>query len=157
MKAILTGMLSLCIMIMFSTTAFAQEEMPKAKKMEGHSWHQVVMVKYMPGTMSDAMKMISDHFMKAGMNAETPGPQIMEFKTGEWDMMMVWTMDNIQDMDWEVTPDDEKWWKAMANQEGGMDKAMKVMQKYMDIVDRSTSYLAMTRQPMSDTMGMQEN
>ncbi|MDZ7683389.1 MAG: hypothetical protein U5J63_17190 [Fodinibius sp.] len=103
MKSNLTGILSLCIMLMFSTVTFAQDEMPKAQKMKGHTWHQVVMVKYKPGTISEAMKIINNHFMKAGIESETPGPKVMQFKTGEWDMMMVWTMDTISDMDWEVS------------------------------------------------------
>ncbi|MDZ7683390.1 MAG: hypothetical protein U5J63_17195 [Fodinibius sp.] len=38
----------------------------------------------------------------------------------------------------------------MAEQEGGMDKAMEVMQKYMEMVETSTSYLATSRQAMPD-------
>ncbi len=111
--------------MMTAIAGYAQEQDTlKAKKMEGHSWHQVVMVKFKPGTMDKAQKMIDEHFAKAGMAAQLEGPQIIQFKTGEWDMMLVWTMDSISDMDWEITPDDEKWWAQMAKQEGGMDKAM---------------------------------
>ena len=150
MRAILSIVVGLCFILITSVPSFGQDEAPKAKKMEGHTWHQVVMVKYKPGTTSEAMKIINDHFMKAGMESGTPGPEIMQFKTGEWDMMMVWSMDSISEMDWEVSPDDEKWWAAMAEQEGSMEKAMEVMQKYMDMVESSTSYLATSQQPMPE-------
>lgn len=157
MNKLLAGMLFLCFMAMTSLAAFAQEmEAPKAKKMEGHTWHQVVMVKFKPGTMDEAKKIISDHFMKAGMASKTEGPQMMQFKSGEWDMMFVWKMNNISDMDWEVTPDDEKWWAEMAKQEGSMDKAMGVMKKYLELVDNSTSYLAIS-EDMSSSEQMTSN
>lgn len=140
MRRLSFATLGLCLMLV-AATGYAQD-LPKAKKMENLTWHQVVMVKYKPGKMSEAKKLINDHFMKAGIEAGTAGPEIMEFKTGEWDMMMVWTMKDLSDMEWEVHPDDEKWWAAMAAQEGGADKAMQVMQQYMNLVDNTTSYLA---------------
>ncbi len=152
MKHLITGSLILCFLMMTAITSYAQEQDTlkqdtlKAKKMEGHTWHQVVMVKFKPGTMDKAHKMIHEHFEKAGMDAELEGPQIIQFHTGEWDMMFVWTMDSINEMDWEITPDDEKWWAQMAEQEGGMDKAMEVMQQYLDMVQNSTSYLATSQQ-----------
>ncbi len=148
MRRLTTGILFCCFLFMTALTSQAQETI-KAKKMEGHTWHQVVMVKFKPGTMDQAQKIITDHFMKAGMESDTPGPQMMHFKTGEWDMMFVWTMDSISDLDWEVHPDDEKWWKAMVKQEGSEEKAMKVWQKYLDMIDRSTSYLATTQDAMA--------
>ncbi|MCW9707015.1 hypothetical protein [Fodinibius salsisoli] len=157
MNKLLAGTLFLCFMAMSSLSGFAQEmETPKAKKMEGHTWHQVVMVKFKPGSMDEAKSLIHDHFMKAGMSSETEGPQMMQFKSGEWDMMFIWKMDNISDMDWEVTPDDEKWWAEMAKQEGGMDKAMAVMKKYLDLVHNSTSYLAVSEAMPMEQMSSNE-
>ena len=145
MKNLISGILFICMIAVAAVSGYAQDsEVPKAKKLENHSWHQVVMIKFKPGTMSDAKKIIKDHFMKAGITSKLPGPQMMDFKTGEWDMMMVWTMNGIEDMDWEITPDDEKWWAAMIKQEGSMDKAMAVMKKYLGMVERSTSYLAIS-------------
>jgi hypothetical protein len=137
-------------MTIFDTQA---QEM-KAKKMEGHTWHQVVMVKFKPGTVDKAKNIIDNHFVKAGMEANVPGPTIMEFKTGEWDMMFVWKMNSINDMEWEIHPDDEKWWAAMVAQEGNEEKAMKVWQDYMNIIENSTTVLATSRDPSrAETMG----
>ena len=153
MKNLLSGMLVLCFMAITALSGFAQDtEAPKAKKMEGHSWHQVVMVKFKPGTMDQAKKIIHDHFMKAGMASDTEGPQIMQFKSGEWDMMFIWNMNDISEMNWEVTPDGEKWWAEMAKQEGSMEKAMGVMKEYLGLIDTSTSYLTISQaaEPMEE-------
>ena len=143
MKKLISGILFACLFAVGVSVGQAQDM--KAKKMEGHTWHQVVMVKFKPGTYSDAKKIIDANFMKAGMTAKLPGPQIIEFKSGEWDTMFIWTMKSIDDMDWEVHPDDEAWWMALAEQEGGSDKAGEIMQKYMSMIDQSTSYLAVSR------------
>ncbi len=65
------------------------------------------MVKFKPGMMEQAVQLIDEHFAKAGM-ASTPGPQMMQFKTGDWDMKFIWSMDDITDMNWEVHSEDEK-------------------------------------------------
>jgi len=148
MKRIISGSLLICFLVMITVSGYAQET-PEAKKMEGHTWHQVVMVKFKPGTMSDAKEIIKDHFMQAGIESGVPGPEIMEFRTGKWDLMFVWEMDAITDMNWEVSPEDEKWWAAMAEQEGSMEKAEKLMEKYVGMVDEATSYLATTHESLS--------
>lgn len=135
----IAGMVFVCIM---AQPGFAQDT-PTAKKMENKVWHSVVMVDFKPGTVGEAMGIIQNHFQKAGMKAGVPGPSTMlEMRSGEWDLMLVWDMEDISDMNWEVSPENEKWWKAMAEQEGGADKAMEVWKKYMSMIDRSTSYLA---------------
>ena len=155
MKQLTMGVVLSCFMLMTAMTGYGQEQQTmKAKKMEGHTWHQVVMVKFKPGSMDKAKNIINNHFAKAGMEANLPGPQMMEFKTGEWDMMFVWSMDSISDMDWEIHPDDEKWWAAMVAQEGSEEKAMKVWQDYMDTIENSNMVLATSREPpTAETMG----
>lgn len=143
MKKVLVGIIVMGVTVMFSTASLAQE-LPKAKKLENRTWHEVVMVKFEPGKMGQAMNIIHNHFEKAGKAAGTPGPQLFEMRSGEWDILLVWTMDDISEMNWEVGPDSEKWWKAMAEQEGGAEKAMKVWQNYIDMVEETTSYIATT-------------
>lgn len=156
-KQLTAGLAGICIMLTFSASGFAQEMM-EAKKMENQTWHQVVLVKYKPGTIDQVQEIIDKHFAKAGMEAKVPGPDIMRFRTGEWDMMFVWTMDSLSDMNWEVHPDDAKWWNALVKQEGSAEKAQEVMQKYMGFIESSTSYLATTRNEMGgESMGDNRN
>ena len=157
MKKLISGLLFVCFLAVSAVDGSAQEMM-KAKKMTDHTWHQVVMVKFKPGTMDKAMGIIKTHFEKAGIESGVPGPQMLMFKTGEWDMMFVWKMKNISDLEWEISPDDEKWWKEMVNQVGSEEKAMKIWQDYMGLVDRSTTYLATAQAPMEgETMGSTDN
>ncbi len=149
MKQLIAAVLFACFLAVSATDSWAQQDM-QAKKMEGHTWHQVVMVKFKPGKISQAKQIINNHFMQAGIESGTPGPQMMDIKSGEWDMMFIWTMNGIEDMDWEIHPDDEKWWKALVEQEGGQEAAMKVWQQYMELIDSSTLYLATTQSANSD-------
>lgn len=153
MKQLITGILFACFLAASAATGYAQD-MPEAKKMENHAWHQVVMVKFKAGAMDDAKKIINDHFMKAGETSEIPGPQIMELKSGEWDMIFVWNMEGITDLDWEITPNDEMWMTALAEQEGGMEQATKLWDDYMNLIQNTTSYLATSQLPETEeTMG----
>lgn len=156
MRSLLVLFICACVSLSFTNDAWAQEEM-EPKKMEGHAWHQVAMVKFKAGMADSAMKIIDDHFMKAGMAMESdnPGPQIMRLRSGEWDMLMVWTMESIEDMEWERSPDDIEWWKKMVEQEGSEEKASKLMETYNKLVANSTTYLATTKTQVmeGETMG----
>ena len=134
-------MFIVCIMGMFTLTAWAQE-LPTASKMENQQWHEVVLIKYEAGKTGEALGIIRDHFEKAGKKAGVPGPKMFVMRTGDWDVMLVWDMDDVSEMNWQVSPEGEKWWKALAEQEGGADKAMEVWQKYIDLVENSTTALA---------------
>lgn len=145
MKKLASGIVAIVLVTFVVETGLSQD-LPKAKKMENTVWHSVVMVDYKPGKTGEALGIIRNHFMKAGEKSGTPGPsQMLEMRSGDWDLMLVWDMDDISDMNWEVSPENEKWWKALADQEGGNDKAMEVWQKYMDTIERSTSYIATSK------------
>ncbi|MGM0546517.1 MAG: hypothetical protein ACQEST_07330 [Bacteroidota bacterium] len=159
MRLLLALFISVCVSLSYVGDTFAQQM--EAKKMEGHNWHQLVMVKFKAGMADSAMKIIDNHFMKAGMEMESemPAPQVMRMRSGEWDMMMVWTMDSIEDMEWEMSPEDIKWWEQMVEQEGSEEKAMELMRTFDEMITNSTSYLATSKEQMpSETMGArQEN
>ncbi len=157
MRSFFTLLICICVSTSYVGDAFAQEM--EAKKMEGHTWHQLVMVKFQAGMADSAMKIIDNHFMKAGMDMESemPPPQVMRLRSGEWDLMMVWTMDSIEDMDWEMSPDDIEWWQKLVEQEGGEENATKLMRTFDEMITNSTSYLATTQQQTtSETMGARQ-
>jgi len=145
MKKALTCICALCFILGGTLTVYSQE-LPQAQKLENQSWHQVVLVNFKPGTTNQAMNIIHNHFEKAGQKIGLPGPSLMmEMKSGDWDLMLVWNMNDIAEMNWSVTPEDESWWKQLAKQEGGADKAMTLWEEYMGYIDNSTSYLATSR------------
>lgn len=146
MRTFITIVTCAFVSLSFTMSATAQDMQPK--KMEGHTWHQVVMVKFKAGMTDSAMKIINNHFMKAGMEMESemPAPQIMRLRSGEWDLMMVWTMKGIEDMEWEMSPEDVEWWQKMVEQEGSAENAMRLMRTFDEMITNSTSYLATTQQ-----------
>ncbi|WP_137090032.1 hypothetical protein [Mangrovivirga cuniculi] len=125
----------------------AQEEM-QPKKLENATWKEVVFVDFKPGKMGRALEIINDYFRKAADMSATSFPETMiELKTGPWDMMVVWSMkDGLDEMNWEVSPDNIKWRKAMekiAKDEGASAKA--IWEEYQSLIARSSMQLGMSR------------
>ncbi|MDX1373013.1 MAG: hypothetical protein R3321_11115, partial [Nitrososphaeraceae archaeon] len=107
MKTITKLMFTAVLCLFLSHFSFGQNE---GKKYENPQWKQIVYIKYEPGKFGEAMKIVKDYYMEAGKKAGTPSPEMMlEMKSGEWDLMIVWHMKGgIADMDWEVSPDGDK-------------------------------------------------
>lgn len=142
MDKIVAGIICIAITL-FSVGQVYGQDMPEAHKMENTTWHNVVLVKFEAGKSDEAMDIIYNHFDKAGEKAGLPGPaKIMEMQTGEWDLMLVWNMDSPAEMEWEVSPEGEKFLSALSEQEGGWEKAQELFEKYESMIDNSTSYLA---------------
>ena len=145
MRTLIKGTVSLALILMIFNHGFSQE-LPKAHKMENTSWHEVVMLDFKSGMESDAMNIINEHFKKAVESAGIDGPaKMLRMETGKWDLLLVWNMDSINDLSWEVSPENAKWIKALAEQEGGPQEAMDLLGKYESMIQASTSYLATSK------------
>jgi len=102
------------------------------------AWYQVVSVKFKPGKTGDALKIIHEHFHKVD---KTIGRRVLPFdyQTGEWDHVVYFPFDpSLMD----TTPPGAEWWKAFAQQEGGMEQARALFQSYQDMVASSKAELA---------------
>lgn len=142
MKKVVAGIAVLAIAL-FSAGQVYGQDMPKAHKMEDVSWYSVVLIDFKPGKTDEAIDIINDHFVKASEKAGTAGPaKELEMQTGEWDLMLVWEMDGPSEMEWEVSPEGEKFMKALSEQEGSLEKAQQLFEKYQSLIDESTSYIA---------------
>jgi len=142
MKNVIVGIAGFAITLFSAGQALGQD-MPKAHKMENVSWHTVVLVDFEPGKTDEAMNIINNHFVKAAEKAGNSGPAMeLEMQTGEWDLMLVWNMDSPSEMEWEVSPEGEKFMKALSEQEGSLKKAQELFDKYQSLIDESTSYIA---------------
>jgi len=145
MRRSIWGIVCLAFILMTVNNGFGQE-LPKAQKMENTSWHEVVMLDFKSGMERDAMDIINNHFLKAVKNADIEGPaKTFVMETGKWDLLLVWNLDSITDLNWEVSPENEKWFKALAEQEGGPQEAMDLLGKYESMIQTSTSHLATTK------------
>ncbi len=71
------------------------------------------------------MQIIREHFMVAGEKAGTPGPILaIHYQSGKWDATFVWEMaGGMADLEWYRSPDNIKWFAALAEISGGMDEA----------------------------------
>jgi hypothetical protein len=62
--------------------------------------------------------------------------------SGRWDMTFAWQLTGgPSDLAWEFSPDDVKWLKALAEQEGGKEKADKIWKEYLSLVSDSETEL----------------
>lgn len=125
----------------------AQEGAPQATKYAG-DWYEVTHVRFHTGKRDEALQLIREHFAPAGTKTETGPSMVLLHHTGPWDMTLVWKLKGgPADMEWEVSPDDARWRQAMAELEGGPDKAKAVWDRYMALVADADSSLARSWSP----------
>lgn len=130
---VLTALLTFC----FISSGFSQE----AKKYDNPEWYNFVYVDYHPGMMGEARDIIDNYFKKASAQAGTPTP-VMEISlaAGEYDMLVVWKMEEgVESLNWQTSPSQAKWRKAMDELAGGTEEAQKIMEKYRKCVRASSS------------------
>ena len=105
---------------------------------QGDDAHYIssTMVKFKPGKRERAFEIISEHFMPAGEKAGTPGPLgVIHYQTGEWDALFVWDLEGgMADLEWYRSPNNIKWWAALAEQEGGEEAASELMGEYQSLI-----------------------
>ena len=131
-----------------STVVCAQQDI-KAKKFDNPQWKKVEFLKFKADKYSRAKEIIKDYYAKAAQKAGTPNPSLyVDLMTGEWDMMVVWDMkEGIEEMNWEMSPDDVKWMTAMNDLAGGAAKAKAIMDEFSSLIVRDTRYIAKEGMP----------
>lgn len=129
------------VLMLLGITAIAQDDM-KPKKYENVDWYQVVLIDFQQGKVGQVQGII-EKFKTAGTEAGTPGPELYWMSTGEYDVMAIWKLeDGPADLEWQITPNDIKWWDAFVKQQGSKEEAQKVQEEFRSLVVKSTSYLS---------------
>jgi hypothetical protein len=127
----------LAAVLVFSVPAVAQDddEGPVSQG-DDAKYLSITHVKFKPGQRESAMEMISEHFVPAGKKAGTPAPiMAIHYQTGKWDAAFIWEMaGGMADLEWYRSPDDIKWFAALAELEGGEDEAEAVWGDYISKV-----------------------
>jgi hypothetical protein len=143
MKTMISLLATAAFVLICSFNLQAQEEVPKAKKYDNPEWKRVVYVDYHNGKMGTAMKIIKKYYSPAGEKAGTPAPSLMAImETGEYDLMIVWDMqDGVESLNWDISPNNIKWAKALEEVAGSKEKAQELRDKYSACVRSSTSEL----------------
>ncbi len=116
----------------------------KAKKHDNPVWMYVTFVKFKPGMKTPAVKMVDDYFVKADKNAGIKAPIVYDFNTGEYDYIVAWEMgeEGISTLDYELTPDDAKWFTEMGKITGSMENAEAKMQEFYTYVEKWQTEIA---------------
>ena len=93
-------------------------------------------IAFKPGQREAAMEIISEYFVEAGEKAGTPGPILaIHYQTGKWDAAYVWEMaGGMADLEWYRSPDDIKWFTALGELAGGVEKAEEIWASYISKV-----------------------
>lgn len=110
---------------------------------EDASYVSVTHIAFKPGQRESAMQIIAEHFVAATEKAGTAGPMlVIHYQTGKWDMAVVWNLEGgTADLEWNRSPDNVKWFEALAEIAGGADKADEIWSSYISKVADSTSQI----------------
>lgn len=130
------------ISLIFSSLLFANE----AKRYDDSAqWKSVVKINFKIGKRDEALKIINEHFAPASTKAKTPQPElVLEMHTGDYDLLVVWHMEGgINDMTWDVSPDNIAWRKALNDMVGGKDKAQEILNKYRSYIESVENDIAL--------------
>lgn len=130
-KILLSGLI-----VLFINFNLSAQDM-QAKKLENPNWNIITFVKFKPGHKDAAVKIIHDYFVKADQNAGIDPPVIaLDMATGEYDYVISWKLKEGTDaLNWEMSPEDVKWFGELGKMLGGADKAQAKVQEFFDHVD----------------------
>jgi hypothetical protein len=145
MKKILLNLSIVCILC-FAILSTADAQEIKAKKFDNPQWKTVSFIKFKSGKADRAREIIRNYYEKAAQKASVPSPVMaLDMVTGEWDLMVVWDMKGgIEEMNWEVSPDNVKWMGALNEIAGGGDKAKAILDEFSGLIDRESTNLGKT-------------
>ena len=128
---------------LFSCAVVHAQETMQAKKYEHPEWKRVLLIKFKPDKASRGMEIISDYYLKACTKSGTPAPStLFNVITGDWDLIAAWDMkEGIEEMNWETSPDDIAWLKALNEIAGGETKAKAILDEFSSLIDRQITYI----------------
>lgn len=129
------------LLLALSITTMAQDE-PKASKFENVTYHSIVKIDFKPGTYARVQEIMKD-YMAAGEAANLPGPEIYWLMSGDYDVILLWTLKGgMADLEWDWSPDDIKWWSALVEQQGSEAKAKELRKEWASYIVKSTREIA---------------
>ena len=103
----------------------------------------VSFIQFKPGRREEGMEIIADYFVPASEKAGTPGPvMVVHFQSGKWDVMSIWELQGgVADLQWYRSPNNIKWFEALAELNGGVEGAEEIMARWSKSVDESERQL----------------
>ncbi len=139
-------MKKIVIVLIACLSVFAASAQQGKKFDESTTWHWFVYVDYHTGKYDRAMEIIENHFKTASDKAGTPKPEMYHMMSGDYDLIVVWTIENgPADLNWDVHPNSEKWMKAFNEQEGGAENGKAIRDEYNSLVRNAYSELVIKK------------
>lgn len=133
--------ITLVFTLFSAAVANAQGDM-QAKKYDNPKWMRIEMMKFKEGKTSRSNEIINNYFLAACQKSNTPAPALVDIITGDWDLLAIWNMEGgIEEMNWETSPNDVKWMKAINDIAGSDEKAKSIIDEFSSIIERKTSYI----------------
>ena len=132
------------VLFLFVAPASAQDDDEGPTKWgEDAKYVSVTYVKFKPGKREEGMEIIAEHFKPASEKAGLPGPvMIIHFQTGKWDAVYAWDLEGgMADLEWYRSPDDIKWYEALAELNGGAEAAGEIMAQWSAAVADSLTQI----------------
>jgi hypothetical protein len=140
-------------LFLFAVPAIAQDddEGPLTQG-EDAKYLSITYVKFKPGQRESAMEMISEYFVPATEKAGTSPPMLaIHFQTGKWDAAYIWELGGgMADLEWYRSPDDIKWFAALAEIAGGEEQAEELWQNYISKVAHAETEVGHHHVPEAD-------
>ncbi|MGF1549251.1 MAG: hypothetical protein ACFBQW_01745 [Sphingomonadaceae bacterium] len=121
----------------------AQAQMGPAKH-PAADYYVVTMIDFEEGRAEAAHDLIHNYFAKADEVTGGTGPDVvMNFITGEWDMMVAWKMKGgMADAEWAMSPDDARWFGGLVQVAGGEAQAMAKWEEWVSMIARTSTHYA---------------
>lgn len=128
--------------LFLSTLLFAHPEEPTSPINADVMWHTITVVDYKPGTENEAKALIQK-FETATETAGTSSPAIYWFESGKYDLVVTWKHpDGHSDLKDNWSQDEALWWKALIDQEGSEQAALKLQTDYKELIASSVTKVA---------------
>jgi len=129
----------------------AAQDLPTAGKRMNINYVEVHLIKYKNGKGGEGNRIIREYFVPAAVKADITQPITLHMQTGPWDAVNFWNYETTMgNFDYFLDPDDEKFWAAMAELNGGITNARKIMADYQATIARQQRDIGHRHLPPSD-------
>ena len=122
----------------------AAVELPKVAKFENVTWHSLWYFQF-KASQADKAIAVWERFEPVWRkaNPNQPLPLILKPVSGKWHLLVIWTIpDGAKGLEWRQSPQDENFWKALAEEAGGAEKAMGLWTDFVDCIQDQQTEIA---------------
>ena len=136
------ALLSIGTLIPADDTRVAGVPAAKGVKLENVTWRNLWYIKFKPG-QSERGLALWERFEKAWQKAQMPPATRLRMQSGRWSLITIFTLsEGVHSLEWMKDPLSAKFDQALAEQEGGPEKAEALFQEFNDCVMDEESELA---------------